>query len=247
MANKKNKSNKQYKEDVLFFRMSVLFIAACIAIIGIFRLNGTHLALDFWRLSRNPAYIAVISVIFVASLIYALICKKNKKNESESTFSSLNLLSITSYVFFVSMYWGFSQKISAWAILFATISALLLYFINNVFKKDFFVFSLANVVFVAAIWLFSFEGIVYNILAALVLALSAYMCFIAYKNGKADDKKESLCVFPVYISFVIAAAIIVFRYFILLPFLTSSLVTAILIFQYLIFGIFYTIRLIREA
>lgn len=247
MANKKNKSNKQYKEDVLFFRMSVLFIAACIAMIGIFRLNGTHLALDFWRLARNPAYIVVISVIFAASLVYALICRKNKKDESEKTFSSLNLLSVTSYIFFISMYWGFAQKTSAWVVLFATICIVLLYFIKNVFKKDFFLFSLSNVVFVAAIWMFSFEGIVYNILAALVLAASAYMCFYAYKTGKPDPKKEKLSVFPIYVSFVIAVAIIVFRYFIALPVLTSSLVAAILIFQYLIFGIFYTVRLIREA
>lgn len=247
MANKKNKSNKQYKEDVLFFRMSALFIAACIAMIGIFRLNGTHFALDFWRLSRNPAYIAVVAVIFAAALIYALICRKNKKDESEKTFSSLNLLSVASYILVVSLYWGFAQKTSAWALLFATICAMLLYLINNIFKKDFFIFSLSNVIFVAAIWMFSFEGIFYTIIAALVLALSAYMCFYAYKTEKDNAKKENLCVFPVYVSFVIAAAIIVFRYFIVSPVLTSSLVTAILIFQYIIFGILYTIRLIKEA
>lgn len=246
MAKNRVKSTQQFKEDILFFRMSALFILACMAIIGIFNLDGSALGLSFWRLARNPLYLTVVAILLAVSLVYTIICKKNGKDESEKTFSSANYTSVAAYIFLASLYWGFAEKTSPWVLLAATICLTLLYFIYNIYKKDFFLFSASNFIFLVTIWLFSFSGLFYKVLAAVMLAVSAYCCYYCYSKVKTNSEKGTTVV-PVYVSFVIVAALIVFKHFISISYITSGIVTSVMLFQYLIFGIYYTIRLIREA
>lgn len=247
MAKNRNKTSQQYKEDILFFRMSALFILACAAIIGIFNFADGSVGFAFWKLSRNPLYLVVAGLLFAASLAYTVICKKNGKDESEKTFSSANYTSVIAYVLGSSIYWGFAEKTSPWVLLTATICLTLLYFIYNIYKKDFFLFSVSNLVFLATMWLFSFEGIVYKVLAAVLFAASAYCCYYTYSKVKKSAENKIMTSVPVCISFVIVTALIVLKYFISVSFVTSGILTTIMLFQYLIFGIYYTIRLIREA
>ena len=249
MAKKINKSSNQYKEDIIFFRMSMLFLLTCAAVMGIFKLGSGKAALQFFRVVRNPIYIVIVLVLLAGSLIYMYLNKKNKTDESLKSFSSMNFVSIMAYITGVSFYWGYTSSPSTRFILAVTICLPLLYFIYHIYKKDFFVFSLSNFVFLCALWAFSLASIKSAILSALLVGVSAACCVVSYNCSKkfAGNKDYKYRFELIPISFVITMALIVFDYFITVPFITTSAISTIMLFQYIAGGIYYTVKLIREA
>ncbi len=242
------RSSKQYKQDILYFRMSCLFLLVCAAVLGIFKLSG-RAGLQFFRLARNPVYLVVLGALCALFFVIAYINKKNKKDESENSFAAINIASVLAYLFGISLYWGFAPVQNPWILLVATVASALLYFIYYIYKKDFFVFSLCNVIFALTVFFFSFGTLFGTILAALFLVLSVLACLYCSKQANASKggKGYAFRFEPTYVSFLIAVAVIVFGFFINLPVVNGSMISAILFFQYLAFGIYYTIKLIREA
>lgn len=249
MAKKINKSSQQYKEDIIFFRMSMLFLLTCAAVIGIFRLNGNAIALEFYRMVRNPVYVVAILLLFAGSAVYMYLNKKNKTDESQRSFASVNYVSVMAYIVGVSFYWGYTASPSTRFILAVTICLPLLYFIYHIYKKDFFVFSLSNFIFLCALWAFSLADIKSAVISAVLVGVSAACCVVSYnctkKYAGSKDYKYRFELIP--ISFVITMALIVFDYFIEVSFITSTVISTIMLFQYLAGGIYYTVKLIREA
>jgi hypothetical protein len=154
------------------------------------------------------------------------------------------------YVFCFTLYWGrFGLQPNYEMIITLTIALPLLYVVHHVYKKDFFIYSCANLLLLSGVWLYIRGGLLRTAIAALLLAASAYGCFVAYKSAKklsaTDNYKHSS--WPVCISFLIAVVLVVLLTFIKIPFFTHSLSYTIMFFQYLAGGIYYTIKLIREA
>lgn len=246
--NKSVKSSQQYKEDIIFFRMCVLFMLVCAAVVFIFRLKSKA-SNAFYRMAHQPLFISVLGIIFLLTIAYWAVCRRKKKDESEKTFASINYVAVMAYIFIFCLYWGSTLSPRYETIITLTIALPLLYFIHHIYKKDFFVFSVSNLVFAAAIWFFFRSGLIYTIAAAVTLALSAYCCYFGYRLSKKYrlSDRYHYRFEPICISFIITVLLIVFRNFITLPFLTSSVVWMIVLFQYLAGGIYYTIKLLREA
>ena len=249
MAKQTKKTAQQYKEDIIFFRISSLFILSCFAIFGIFSLKNTT-SNAFYRLAHTPAFMIAMGILLLVAAGYFVYCKVNKIDESSKTYASINILSVMAYIFCFTFYWGRWGLYANYEMLITlTIALPLLYIIHHIYKKDFFIFSVANLLFVGGIWFFIRRGIVRVAIAALLIAVAAYLCFVAYKSAKklsaTDNYKHSS--WPVCISFLITAVLVVLLTFIKDPFFTHSLSWIIMFFQYLAGGIYYTIKLIREA
>ncbi len=257
--NQNNKADKQYKEDIIFFRISSLFIVVCAAIIGIFRLNTNAAKLTFFRTVRNPVYMIVMGVLLLLTGGYAAYVKKKKIDESMRSYSSLNFFSIVLYLVAVSVYWGWFNNPSLWVLVVATIVLALLYMVYHIYDRDFFLFTVANAVFLVTLWGFSIGSLVKTILSALLVVASALCCFGAYKLSAKyrAEKKRKLHFEPTYISFILMIALLVLeivggiRTAVDAAGFSSTIgeavVYGVMFFQYLAGGIYYTIRLIKEA
>ena len=74
------------------------------------------------------------------------------------------------------------------------------------------------------------------------------MCFYTYKVSAKLKGKKDKCIFePVFFSFVLTVLFISLSKFIGVPFITSSVTMIAIIAQYVLGGIYYTVKLIREA
>ena len=247
--NRSTKSNSQYKEDVLFFRMSVFFALCGVMIFFFIHLRDTVvLASDLFIMSKNLSYRIIASVLALASIAYFVLCRIKKKDESEKTFSSANIAAIVCYVTCGFLYWGTTYSPRYDALITLTVAFTLLYFIYNIYHRDFFAYSASNLVFLSTAWLFSRGGLKFVIASALFLALCAYMCFYTYKVSAKLKGKKDKCIFePVFFSFVLTVLFISLSKFIGVPFITSSVTMIAIIAQYVLGGIYYTVKLIREA
>lgn len=245
---KENKSSARYKEDIIFFRMSALFLLVCIAVVGIFRLKAMP-SNAFHRFAHTPWVMAAVTVLLLAAVGYWLYCKITKKDESLKSVSSINCVAVAAYIFLFTMYWGWTYSPRYGTVITLTIALPLLYFINHIYKKDFFAFSASNLIFAAAVWLFMRSGLIFTVAAAVMLPVSAFCCYYGYRLGKKYNgaEKYKYRFEPICISFLITVVLIVLRSFVKVQFLTSSLVWIIMLFQYIAGGIYYTIKLLREA
>ncbi len=249
MAKNQKKSAQQYKEDIIFFRISSLFILACAAIVGIFNLKNTT-SNAFYRLAHTPAFTVAMGILLLLAVGYFVYCKVNKIDESEKTYASINILSVMAYVFCFTFYWGrWGLHASFEMLITLTIALPLLYIVYHIYKRDFFIYSLANLLFIAGIWFFIRGGLFNTVVAAAILAVSAASCYVAYRSAKklsaTDNYKHSAL--PVYISFLITVVLVALLSIIKIPLFTHSIGWIIMFFQYLAGGIYYTIKLIREA
>lgn len=252
MAKKSNNSKRaeqQYKEDIIFFRMCSLFILACAAILGIFKLKNS-VSNAFYRLAHTPAFTIAMGIFLLLAVGYWIYCRANRIDESVKSYASINILSVMTCVFAFTLYWGrFGLQANYEMLITLTIALPLLYIVHHIYKKDFFIFTFANLLLLSGMWFFIRRGLLRTVTAALLLAAAAYCCFVAYKSAKklseTDNYKHSS--WPVCISFLITTVLIVLLTFVKIPFFTHSLSYTIVFFQYLAGAIYYTIKLIREA
>lgn len=254
---KKNAPANQYKEDIITFRMSSLFVLACAAIVGIFRLTNGKNMLAFYRLVRTPGYIIAAAVLLAASIGYVIFNKVNKKDESMRSYASLNFLSVVLYGIGVSFYCGWMNNPNPWVLIVATIGLTLLYMVYHIYERDFFIFTLSNLVFLTTIWIFSIGSVFKAVVSGALVVLCALCCVYAYKQSKKAPRGVKLRFEPVYISFLIAVVLLVLeivggiRSAVSAAGLGASIgeafVYGVLFFQYLAGGIYYTIKLIKEA
>ena len=255
--NKKNTVSNRYKEDIITFRMSSLFVLACAAIVGIFRLNDGKNLLAFYRLVHTTAYTVTVLLLLAASAAYLLYNKINKVDESARSYSSFNFFSVMLYVCGVSFYCGYMNNPSAWVLITATIGLSLLYMIFHIYERDFFLFTLSNLVFLTTVWTFSIGSVFNAIVSGCLVVLSALCCVYSYKQSKKQPRGAKLRLEPIYISFLIAMVLLVLeivggiRTAVDAAGLGASVgdafIYGVMFFQYLVGGIYYTIKLIKEA
>lgn len=243
------KDNQRYKADVLFFRMS-FFVAVCIfGVVFLLQLRDSiDLASDIYILSKRLSARIVSIVLALASVGFFAYCRFKGADESEKTFSSGNIASLVCSFVGAFLYWGTTYHPRYDAMITLAVSFTVLYLIYNIYRKDFFAFSVSNLVFLSTAWCFTRGAYKFLILRTLGLVLCVACCYAAFTMSKRikDKKGKKLRFEPIAFSFLITVVLISLSQFIGIPFVSLSLAMNIIIAQYLAFGIYYTVKLIRE-
>ncbi len=248
------KELKQKKSDIAYFKMSMMFFLSFISILFIARLSSSAASSTgvwFWRVCRNPAYLGVVAAIFVAAAVF--FCYKKfvkKQDESLKYISSTNLLFITGYVLAASLFFGHANSPQL-PLLCGTVVLILLYYIFNIYKRDFFVYSLVNAVMFVLLWMFAFKtGVVYLLVKiALVLAMAAFVFFVKGKVNAATvsritqkNGKNKLFDITLLVSLAFFAVLLFLPY---VYTLSGAINFIIMLVQYIIAGIAFTVNLIK--
>ena len=242
---------KMYRADILSFRMSALFILAVIMTVVLFNLRSSILRVEIYSLSRKTVGRIVASCIPVLPIVWFLICKLRKVDESLRLISSANVACVVTYICALFLYWGTTYHPLPLAFS-LTICLPLLYFIYNMFEKDFFVFSLSNFVFASALYLTrttelaGIARIIVIIAAGAALSLSAVMCYHSYRlsNKLIKNKKYKYTFTPVYVSFVLAVVLVSLSNVMNIAFVNQYKWYAFAA-QYIIFAIYYIIKFFK--
>jgi len=118
-------------------------------------------------------------------------------------------------------------------------------------------FTLSNLVFLTTVWAFSIGSVFKAIVSGCLVVLSALCCVYSYKQSKKQPRGAKLRLEPIYISFLIAMVLLVLeivggiRTAVDAAGLGASVgdafIYGVMFFQYLVGGIYYTIKLIKEA
>ena len=236
-----------YKEDILFFRMSCAFVLCIAAVFFINYLNNSiDLASDIYIISKRTSSRIIALVLALLSVGYFAFCRYKKKDESESTFSSGNLAAIVCYLSGGFIYWGTTYSPRYDALITLTISFGLLYFIYNFYKRDFFAFSVANLLFLSTAWLFTRGSAKFLVPKAIMLILCLVACLMTCKVERALAKKNKGVLHLVLFSFLITVVLISLSKFIGIRAITSSIMMTVIIAQYVAGGIYYTVKLFTE-
>ena len=236
-----------YKEDIMFFRMSCVFVLCIAAVFFINHLNNSiDLACDIYILSKRTSSRIIAVLLSLLSVGYYAFCRYKKKDESESTFSSANLACLVCYISGGFIYWGTTYSPRYDALITLTVAFGLLYFIYNFYKIDFFAFSASNLLFLSTAWLFTRGSAKFFIPKIVMLVLCVVACIITCKVEKACAKKNKSVLHIVLFSFLITNVLIALSHFIGLRRITPSLMFITIIAQYVLGGIYYTVKLFRE-
>ena len=250
-----------HKNDVDFFKMSMLFLALCGMVLLLLQMRtsagygittGRNLVYNLYKVFRHPAYIAAVAVLLAGSVVWFVLDKKRKINADVHYFSGINALSLMAYVVFFSLFFGTSVDLASGPMfmLAFTVVLCLLYYIYKRYHRDFFFFSLENAVLALLLYrywnVFTLRGIVGKCLLCVVFAL---LGFLLVKNAsklssrfKRGGKPVKPTLFPYFVSLAVWALLM------LVPFnsRTAALVLSVMLVQYIAFAILYTVRLIRE-
>ena len=216
--------------------------------------TGFNMANELYELFRSPVYIAVLAILLVLSLIWVIISKAKKIDESRRIVTSLNVFVMLLYVVGFSFYYGISFRTSASESIFvlaATLVLGLIYYIFKVYQRDFLAFSIENAVFALLLYRYfdvvGTKGVVGKVLlivAALLIGLVLVKKLAVVNSKLKSARKVKTLVFPYFVSLVIWSVFMLLSNFGVI--LSNGFLMTALLVQYIVFAIIYTIKLIRE-
>lgn len=268
---KKTNTNSIKKSDVDFYKMSSMFFILCAMVLLIMRVSttlaqrhasGLNMAYELYKLFRHPVYIAVVSLLLVASAVWVVVSKVKKTDESLRVLSSVNALALMLYVAYFSAYFGVkivNNASDCMFILAVTVVLALLYYVSKIYHQDFLLFSLENALLAGLLYkywhVYTARGIAGKVLLVIVFAAvgivaSWYIKKNCTKHPSQRIKQRSLLFFPYYISLAFWTVFM----FIKISDVTgeaplsinSTTMLTVMLAQYIVFAIVYTIKLIRE-
>ena len=268
---KKTNTNSIKKSDVDFYKMSSMFFILCAMVLLIMRVSttlaqrhasGLNMAYELYKLFRHPVYIAVVSLLLVASAVWVVVSRVKKTDESLRVLSSVNALAPMLYVAYFSAYFGVkivNNASDCMFILAVTVVLALLYYVSKIYHQDFLLFSLENALLAGLLYkywhVYTTRGIAGKVLlvivfAAVGIAASWYIKKNCTKHPSQRIKQRSLLFFPYYISLAFWTVFM----FIKISDVTgeaplsinSTTMLTVMLAQYIVFAIVYTIKLIRE-
>jgi len=241
--------------DLVFNRMMIVMIAAAAVIIGLLYIKRgavsgiSRLEVQF-VMNALPIVTIICTVLFAAALVYFILQRVRKADESTRLVTSWALLGMTSVVFFVSVFY---KTLTGMYSLAVVIAAAILYFVYCLYNRDFF---WCSIVAAAGSFLLLSGRSVFPVfatasqIAAILLSLAAIVFFLIVKKngGKLLIKDKKIAIMKrdyQYVPlFTLAALVIAFA---ILTLITTSLVIyciMALLAVYLLFGIIYTVKMI---
>ena len=268
--------NKQYKlskSDVDFYKMCGVFAAACIFIVLTLKMNATtllrhatgqNMTYNFYMLCRNPLFMIPVGIVAAAGIIWFIICRVKKVNESMKIFSSTDALGLICYIAVFFLCFGVELNSSRHTFfLVFTIIVSLIYYISKLYNFDFLFYSVMNALFALTLYFTAMRAepaiVAFKIASIIVFAAVCILVPMKLSNAKVRKGKHrrGYLFIPVYVSLVIWAALMFWRTFVAAntpgifainspAYLTPNAMLVILLVQYIIAAIIYTLRLIRE-
>lgn len=250
-----------WKKSILFFIIVgiVMFIMSISSSLVERQASGNNIAFELYNLFRNPVYIAVVAVLFVASAVWLVYSKLIKKqDESLKYFSSLNAFLIMLYVVFFSLYFGIrlvNSAVDCTYMLALTVALAIVYYASKMYHRDFLVYTVETFILAFLLYkywhVYTIPGIVGKVLliiafAAVGVVFGSY--FKKYTSRAVNIKKFTALFYPYWISLAIWSVFMFIKIYNPASVAVINLATmlTILLVQYIIFAIVYTIKLIRE-
>ncbi len=262
--NKKAANDYQLtKSDVALYKMVGVFaLASIFVLLGINMQNsrlerastGRNITHNFYEFCRTPWFWVLAVIVVMGSAGWFVLNKVKKADESLKIFSSTNCLSIAIYLLFFTLCFGvYPNSTLHGFFIVVTIAAAAIYYISKFYKADFIFYSAVTAVMSVFVYLWAQNFDVSVCIAKTVVILACAAACVMFKlfiaNLKISRKrKTAYLVFPSYISAVLGAVFLFWRYFTVNSpvFLTLSNMLTVMLVQYIVFAIVYTIRLIRD-
>lgn len=250
MAKKEN-ANKIKRTDVLYYRMLIAFAVLIGVVFSITYLTNTVEKANMFVLEIAPKITLVTALLLIPTVVFFVIRRIKKSDESLKTLASGFLLLMNLWV--VSVFALYNQTSTKKLFAYIVVTAAL-YFVYYLYSRDFFVFSLYNAIYaVLLMFIYSasfIEHIILSVLAVLAsvgvvaLALASKNKPITMNVGKRTKikitKGASAQVYPLCISAGIVLAGVILSFFVA----GSAFYSIIALFAYyLVFTVVKTIRM----
>ena len=197
MENKVQKKEELMREkerlsNIVTSKMMVVFFALIFAVVLLCKLSsGSGIEMQFYM--ALPYIRIAAAVLFVAALVWHILCVKRGVNAKEHVFSSPLLLGLSAALLFAALLYG--NLGGAFRTILALLSFALLFFVYQIYAVDFFLCTVAVVtgcLSASVVNSAGFNGMnvpVNCIAIALTLIASAGCAWLVYqmeKNGKAE-------------------------------------------------------------
>ncbi len=272
---KKNivQNDPKLKDDIASFKASMAFIIFCLIIfITASNLQNNKAMYDFRNyLDHNPWLLIIPFGIFAISAVLKIRADVKKTDESYRYFSTHDFLGLSSLFVVYSLTFAATNNILMYSIV--VVGFAVGYFAKRFFGVDFYIVTLLNLATAFGLWLkfgdkgwsttlskasaiLLFAGVAVTVILIAVYAVIKTVCkkssvkFIdktmaVYGVDTAKSEASKLCLFPVFVSLVIAAALALVLQF-APQYMTLLVAEIILLIQYVVLGVFYTVKLINQ-
>lgn len=176
--------------NAITYRMTIVFGLLVVGILALIRVTQSA-ASEMWLLGALPVFRIVTGVLLLAAIVFRIVTRAKKTDESKRILSSAFLCGIAGTLFVAAMtYYPLgASRIIAWFL-----AAALLFFVYEIYAVDFFLFSVVTVVGAIAASLVgspAFRGhetaVTVAAVAAVLIAIAAvsYVAGNLEKNGTA--------------------------------------------------------------
>lgn len=245
------KSANSLKEDIQFFKSSMMFLLLCGVILFTLRLADFGKAFYMMTASWLPfAYDHIqmkfiFGVLTVAAAAFFVVRRVKKTDESMKYLSSLNLLCISGFCLLYCFVYGLDQSVTKLIVL--TVICGVLYYIKKFFNCDFVLFYIFNVMLCFDLWCFFAPGVsskpVLMLLLKIfgVLATLAVLGYAIYTKTKGD-KKAKFIIWPYAVSGVLA--VVLATICLTASVLTSTYAVVVMLIQFIVMGVYYTVKVL---
>lgn len=250
-----------WKKSILFFAFVgvVLFIMSISSSLVERQASGNNIAFELYNLFRSPLYIALVSVLLIASAVWFIFTRFVKKiDEGLRYFSSLNALLIMLYICFFSLYFGVkivNSTAECTLLLALTVALAVIYYVSRMYHPDFLAYTVET--FILAILLYRYwhiytvPGIIGKVLLIIAFAAVGVVLTHSFKkftSRAVNNKRITALCYPYWISLALWSVFMFIKIHNPASVAVLNLATmlTILLVQYIVFAIVYTIRLIRE-
>ena len=142
MAKKANEV-KIKRTEVLYYRMLIVLAALIAVIFSITYFTATVEGANTFKLSTAPVVALVFAILSIPAIVFFVVQRVRGKDEKCSVFSSGYLLIIALWL--TSVFALYSSLTSKKLIAYIIVTAAL-YFVNYLFNREFFVFSLYSAI-----------------------------------------------------------------------------------------------------
>jgi hypothetical protein len=131
----------QKKSDLVLYKLMVFFCLAIVGVAGVMTIGRGMLTQAKFLTNVLPILLIVAGLALAASIVWYAMCRSRHVDESGKIITSANLMG-TAIVFFLSCLYN---KLSSdvFNVLVFFIVAIVLYFVYHIFRRDFFLCSIA--------------------------------------------------------------------------------------------------------